>query len=560
MKKNAFTLIELIGVIIILAILILVVFPPMLDSIRNTRSKLSSATEEIIYSATNTYLENNMNLYPRINGTKYCITLNDLVNSNLLNEPLKDAESGNEISLDKKIEVSVTNNKYSYVLNDSCEPVESNTFYEYVLRQYPELALATTGGCLSSGTNNYTYMNGCYLTGLQNTNYAWFNGFLYRIMGINEDHSIRLITEETITDIPYGSSSSDQYYAEGYIKTWLNNYFISNTNTNSTLNNNIVSREFCNEGANTDKSYRTTCTNNLDDSPIQKAGLITIDEYNLAGNSNSYLMNGDIFWTMSVCNETYTWFINPDGSSFRTTESAPYGVRPVVNINGQTTVKIDTGTFTNPIVVGENTTNVTGAISTIAKVGEYVRYAERKYRVLSNDNNGVKMVLDGYYDSDNDNILDNDDKLAYGTYGTGVTNCDLCIIMNENAFITWLSNGNTADANKLLSTTWYRGSLMSLTNIDFQTNLASTENSYSGSVGLIRIGEILSGRSATIEDPKEYWAAPSNTDKMAFYIFDHWGLSVGSVTGKKLIRPIININQTTNIISGNGTYNNPYQI
>ena len=56
MKKNGFTLAELLGVIVILAAVALVAFPPIINQIKKSRGELDDALNKLIYSASNQYL------------------------------------------------------------------------------------------------------------------------------------------------------------------------------------------------------------------------------------------------------------------------------------------------------------------------------------------------------------------------------------------------------------------------------------------------------------------------------------------------------------------------
>ncbi len=70
----------------------------------------------------------------------------------------------------------------------------------------PTLGSTTTDLLNNSGDGTYNYMDGTYLKGEQDSNYIWFDGFMWRIMGKNSDGSIRMITEENVTGIPWGAS------------------------------------------------------------------------------------------------------------------------------------------------------------------------------------------------------------------------------------------------------------------------------------------------------------------------------------------------------------------
>lgn len=114
-----FTLIELLGVIVILAIVLLLAFPPILEHIKRSKNELSESMEKVIISAADVYVDENKNSFPKTDGNIYCITLQDLVDNNHLREPLIDADN-KEIELTNKIEVKVENNQYKYKMNNSC--------------------------------------------------------------------------------------------------------------------------------------------------------------------------------------------------------------------------------------------------------------------------------------------------------------------------------------------------------------------------------------------------------------------------------------------------------
>ena len=119
--KKGFTLAELIGVVIILALIALLAFPPILNSIRKTKGELSDASKEILYNATSLYVSENLNDFPKTNGNTFCVTLNTLVTNEYLPTKVYDATTGEEISLDSKVEVKVENDSYTYNMNNECE-------------------------------------------------------------------------------------------------------------------------------------------------------------------------------------------------------------------------------------------------------------------------------------------------------------------------------------------------------------------------------------------------------------------------------------------------------
>ena len=125
--NNAFTLTELIGVVIILGIISLLAFPPILNAIRSTKGKISDASKEILYNAVGLYVSDNSNTLARVEGNTYCVTINDLIKGEYLPTTVYDSVTGEEISTDNIIEIKVENNQYKYNMNNECVSVIAPT-------------------------------------------------------------------------------------------------------------------------------------------------------------------------------------------------------------------------------------------------------------------------------------------------------------------------------------------------------------------------------------------------------------------------------------------------
>lgn len=110
-ENNGFTLIELLGAVIIIAILALISFPLVVEYIRNSQKILVDSERTVIKLATERFLNDNKNNYPRNNGVGYCISIQDLVDGNYLSGAFVDANNG-KLMNDKTAEKFTTS---SYV-------------------------------------------------------------------------------------------------------------------------------------------------------------------------------------------------------------------------------------------------------------------------------------------------------------------------------------------------------------------------------------------------------------------------------------------------------------
>ena len=235
-----------------------------------------------------------------------------------------------------------------------------------------------TNTLLSASSAIYNYLDGTYLGGTQDSNYVWFNGFMWRIMGENADGSIRMITEENVTSIPWGVENTTEDYDNSYANDWLNNYFYPKLKNKEYL----VQQVWCSETTTDSSSVRTTCTNNLSTIP-QYVGLLSLDEYNLASGLSSYLHNSQNYWTFTpydseskeIWKIDYYW--GSDDYCYYNVTSA-YGLRPVINVSPKITITEGNGTITDPYMFEDKSSSVTGTLKDNSQIGEYVTYAGRK--------------------------------------------------------------------------------------------------------------------------------------------------------------------------------------
>lgn len=311
----------------------------------------------------------------------------------------------------------------------------------------------------------------------------------------------------------------------------------------------------------TDNPYskRKDCTDGV--TYTDKVGLITIDEYNLSGdfqvvNTSNYLVNGQHFWTMTpfkdrrICNVSYNskvGFGNIIG---------PSSIRPVINVDPEAIITSGNGTINDVYILNQNVDSKTGKLSSIVSSGEYVVLNNKLFRVVSKDSNGVKLISEENYQN----------AISYGVNDeVNLEDAKLWKSLNSEV-LDWIG-----DSNKIISTDWYSGK-----GYDYGTEytivLNDINNKLVGKVGLIRINEMLATQSMTrltknystsadTANVKTLWTmnfGPNN--KGAWYIS-----SIGTsiyYTSKihAAIRPVIVVSNNTEVVSGNGTFANPYKI
>ena len=391
-------------------------------------------------------------------------------------------------------------------------------------------------------------------------NSIWYSGFLWRIMGINTDGTVRLITDENVTSIPWGADNTAENWDGSYAKDWLNNYFYSRLKGND-----IIKEEtWCSETTTEENSTRPTCTNNLSTEKA-KVGLLTLDEYNLAGGSGSYLNIGQFQWTMTPYNSSDAWYVYVIGDSNNDSVSKAYGVRAVINVNSDVTITGGNGTLgatwssqAGPYILNEDkNVEITGKLNEKATSGEYVLFAGRKYRVVDKDSNG-NTIFEIKYNETSTNEFST-------TTGIGQK-------LNGDVLNWLVQESDTTNRNKLVSNyTWYQNNFGFGQSYTISLNEENPTRSIQATLGLIRVGEMLSSQSSSIltkgytttssyNNAYCYWTMTPYNSSDAWYVFEFGYSHSDSVSRTNGLRAVIVVNSDVTITGGNGTWSSPYSI
>lgn len=116
MKTKGFTLIELMGVIIILALIAIIATPNIIDQIRKLNTEVSKTQLAVLEAAADNYLTANPDQFKMNNGRVYCITLQEIIDAGMLTDPVVDASTGEVISNSTVMQAEVRNNSFTYTL------------------------------------------------------------------------------------------------------------------------------------------------------------------------------------------------------------------------------------------------------------------------------------------------------------------------------------------------------------------------------------------------------------------------------------------------------------
>lgn len=117
MKKNGFTLVELLATLIILAVITMITFPVVNSIIKSGKENLYQAQLQEIEEATEKWAYLNIDLLPT-NGNTITVTILELKKAGLLPLDARDPRNDELLPNDMEVVISCNNNVYSYNVNE----------------------------------------------------------------------------------------------------------------------------------------------------------------------------------------------------------------------------------------------------------------------------------------------------------------------------------------------------------------------------------------------------------------------------------------------------------
>lgn len=227
-----------------------------------------------------------------------------------------------------------------------------------------------------------------YFYGNATNNYVSYSNLIWRIVKINENNTILLITDNIIGTIAYGDASTS--YQDSNLINWLNNdttgkfiKILNNKekylNLTSTCIDNISDIE------------NITCT---EESNNYYLGLLSIKDYLNTGGNNSFINNERYTYLANKNNDSKIWYLTNEGKLNTTDGSDILGIKATITLSPTIELSSGSGTSEDPYKF-EETTNL---------IGSYVKLDNDSWRIYEENNDIIKLVLQDTLKENNDNI------------------------------------------------------------------------------------------------------------------------------------------------------------
>ena len=135
MRKKGFTLAELLGVLVIIALLLILIIPGVINRLSSSGDKAKETENEIIYNAADQYIREHPEDYPPGKSGRYCITIQSLIDDGKLAEPVTDVNTGEDLS-DKSVMVTIYstgNTDHEIKEGAECEEIAALPMIDFIV-------------------------------------------------------------------------------------------------------------------------------------------------------------------------------------------------------------------------------------------------------------------------------------------------------------------------------------------------------------------------------------------------------------------------------------------
>lgn len=397
MKKDGFTLVELLAVVVIIGITYLIIFPSVTSFIDKSKEKSYNIQVDLIEKASKKWVVDNTDELLKkdpyhLNNINLTLTtlkkegyLQDMFIENPKNKKImtgcvvvsyqsnknqyeytyedgKDTYSKDDTKENKRAEeMAGCNNKKGYIYtylsnNNTLEKTGGNKNSKGEAITLDKIFTDTLISKTDSGLVNLG--NEYFFQGLNPTNYVKIDGYdtIWNVLSINtSDKTIKLVASAKTINSTFIASSSfnaNSYESSSDLKTTLESKI-------NELSSNIIKNDVnFNVGGITDisKGYDIISSEESNNIFTGKIGIITASEYlkTKNENGNTYLSPTSVtVWTMNFSNNNHV-IINTDGNlSTAPIDANSRSVYPTIVINANVIKKSGTGTSTDPYVISD---------------------------------------------------------------------------------------------------------------------------------------------------------------------------------------------------------------
>lgn len=395
---------------------------------------------------------------------------------------------------------------------------------------------------LKNTVNKATNKAGVY-TGSNPNNYIYFSGMLFRIVDIDGDN-VRIVAEQDVSNVNYTA-----------IDEWLEYYYDHIADESKKI---VVKNKYCDMKTNDNNiSSIDKCDSYTKEKEVSILSAADINQATVEGQSN-WLRPSTISWIRNEKDNKNAYtvrnvFYNTDARYMSFDQNYNFGVRPVLTIKGSTLIEDGDGTKDNPYSIGDMESAKAGDKLNTRHSGEFVSYSGMLWRIIDIDSDNTTKVIanttiynDGVrvltsYDTDSKTKIYNPKER--GNVGYFISN-QAVQYFDTDYFVS-----------KEVEVPIYKNMI--------RYGKESTTKKYKVKISAPNMYEMFSAFDYNSVTMKSYWLINSSKAKYTKALISDIGVVMYGPIYDNVeygVRPVGYLNKDCSIVSGTGTYEDPYII
>ena len=408
-----------------------------------------------------------------------------------------------------------------YIKNKKVEVENVNTLYKVVFNT-------------NYGKENFVDIGGNhYFKNEVDNNYVTYSNILWRIIRINADNSVTLISENPLVSLAY---KEEVNFKESYLNKWLNITEEEEENTGIleyNLNNPdkyLLKNETCLDVV--DKLSNQLCKTTYTDKYL---GLMSTSDYVNTGAETSFINNNTKFYLSNTTDTNKIWYITDTNKVSYSDGTDLIGLRPVITVKGNINIVSGNGTLNSPYTFE----------SEKGMFGAYVKLGEDTWRIYQVNEDTINLVSNNLLELNNEAIERIYTNKGY-SYNSSKWNT-LAYYLNNN-YLNSLPYKNKIELNN-----WANGYYGADNNYNYKEALTDTKEAY---VGLLNITNIRLNNEL-----KNYFLMTGNTKNgsLVYLASNNGTIYSTSSDEKNYILPTITIKKEL-LTKGEGTIDSPLEM
>ena len=407
-----------------------------------------------------------------------------------------------------------------------------------------------------------------FITGTNPNNYIWYSGKLWRAVSIDpSDNSVKLVTQWNISTLSYNADGNTAFKGS-YMEQWLNDTSVDGFLGNLREPEKFIKTDSVWNATMTIKTTKPEKTTMVTDT----VGLLNIYEYTMsyknATYETGYLNNGLYWWVLTPWSASRVHYVIYLGFVSYESPMTSLGSRPSINLKSAVKIIDGDGTSNNPYRLQGDNDSPKGALLSTRYNGEYISFGTGEnnlYRIVSHENGTGTKITSAIPLKDGGNYK----TMSFGSNVTFSKDNTIGTFLNGD----YLTSGTylTSDQVNMIedNTIWYLGTVGGGTNYNYRlakyqdaTSSSLTTATTTAKIGLLRIGELMTGQFYKADNNTSYWTlTPYSTSGVRNVISNGFGNGSLSLTNDSFgFRPSMNLKSNVVITGGDGTKNSPFRI